>query len=102
MGILEIKWIEVEKDGLPQSAITCICIVRAATALRLMRFVPDKQGWITVGYPSGGINKSVTHWHKIPEPPKALLMNILIKKAGAEGLDDDEKLELAQLLRDSV
>lgn len=99
--MIEEKWFDVSKDGLPQSAGSFICIVRGATSLRLMRYAPDRDGWIGIGQ-AGGVNKSVTHWHKIPAPPKALWMNILLKKSLAEGLDDDEKLELAQLLKEDV
>lgn len=96
------KWYEVEKDGCPKdNKGAFICIVRGATSLRLMRYVGDRGGWIGIGN-AGGVNKSVTHWCKTPEPPKALWMNVLIKKASTEGLDDDEKLELAQLLQEST
>lgn len=95
------EWFDVEKDGLPQASITCICITRGATTLRLMKYMAGKGGWVSVGAP-GAINKNVTHWAKVPTPPDALYMNILLKKSLAEGLEDDEKLELAQLLKNSL
>lgn len=105
MGIkmteLRDKWNEVEKDGLPQNAGTFICIVRGATSLILMEYAPDRSTWASIGQ-AGVMNKNVTHWHKIPEHPKILWMNVLLKKATSEGLDDDEKLELSQLLKDSI
>lgn len=97
----EQQWFDVEKDGLPQASGTFICIMRGATTLRLMRYMLGKEGWIGVGAP-GGLCKSVTHWARIPTPPDALYMNILLKKSLAEGLEDDEKLELAQLLKNST
>lgn len=91
------NWFSVDKDGLPQQSGTYICITRGATSLKLMRYKKEeKDSWSFVG--QGGSSNKVTNWAKIPDVPFELKMNILLKKASNEGLEDDEKLELAKLL----
>ena len=96
----ETKWFDVEKEGLPQGSGVYICITRGAISLKLMKYKKDENRWSNQS--AGGISSSVTHWTKIPTVPAALKMNILLKKASSEGIDDDEKLELAQLLKADV
>jgi hypothetical protein len=93
------EWFDVGVDGNPHSSGTYLAVVRGKTSMLLMKFNADKSAWRNQ---TGNETSKVTHWFNIPSLPPALRENILIRKAAEEGLDDDEKLELAQLLRHSI
>jgi hypothetical protein len=98
--MIEKVWLDIQKDGLPQSGRIFLCITRGGISLKLMRYDIEKQRWHNEGTP--GMSGKVTHYTKTPEIPSILKMNILLKKAAIDGLCNDEKLELAQLLQKDV